>query len=96
MKRLVALLLTLVLVFTLAACQSSKTIENTTNPSVSNNSGTTTDPKPAKDTMKVAISVDPGSLNHYDRLEKLRGSFWARYMNIIAYGEGDFAQCLFW
>lgn len=92
MKRLVALLLTLVLVFTLAACQSSKTIENTTNPSVSNNSGTTTDPKPAKDTMKVAISVDPGSLNPYDRLENVGRQLWAPvYESLFAYGEGDLA-----
>lgn len=44
----------------------------------------------ARDTMTVAISVDPGSLNPYDRLENIGRQLWGSvYESLFIYGKGD-------
>lgn len=45
-----------------------------------------------KDSMTVAIAIDPGSLNPYDRLENVGRQLWNPvYESLFAYGEGDLA-----
>lgn len=43
-----------------------------------------------KNTLTVAIAIDPGSLNPYDRLENVGRQLWCPvYEPLFAYGEGD-------
>ncbi len=46
----------------------------------------------AKNSLTVAIAIDPGSLNPYDRLENVGRQLWNPvYESLFAYGEGDLA-----
>lgn len=95
MKRITALLITSAMILC-SGCSKAAS------PAVSREAGGTTVSHEAdstkastgsvKDSMTVAITIDPGSLNPYDRLENVGRQLWNPvYESLFAYNKGDLA-----
>lgn len=96
MKRFTSFLLALVMALSLASCAGGGDA-----PAASGSAGAAgtassgaataaTADSAGKNSMTVAIAIDAGSLNPYDRLENVGRQLWAPvYESLFAYGEGD-------
>lgn len=86
MKKFISMLLALTMILSITACSPKSPASA---PSADQALGDQ-EAKPAKDTMTVAISIDPGSLNPYDRLENIGRQLWSPvYESLFIYGKGD-------
>ena len=91
MKRTLALLLAVVMTLSMVACggntgNSTDTSDNSVGDSSSKNPAG----DEAKNEMTVAIAIDAGSLNPYDRLENIGRQTWISvFESLFEYGEGD-------
>lgn len=91
MKRFISMLMVPVMVLSLTACSgggggaaASSAAQENSEKAAEASAGS------SKDTLTVAISIDPGSLNPYDRLENVGRQLWSPvYEPLFIYGEGD-------
>lgn len=91
MKRFISMLMVPVMVLSLTACSgggggaaASSAAQENSEKVAEVSAGS------SKDALTVAISIDPGSLNPYDRLENVGRQLWSPvYEPLFIYGEGD-------
>lgn len=97
MKKAVIILLVLTMILSLAACggnaqapagsAANQTPESAGSAAAPSNAATPAEPKKE---MTVAIAIDAGSLNPYDRLENIGRQTWISvYESLFEYGQGD-------
>lgn len=91
MKKIVALLMAVLMMFSLIGCQSGGSASSGAPASGSTGGAAASTPAGSHpNELTVAISIDAGSLNPYDRLENVGRQTWAPvYESLFAYGEGD-------